>query len=75
MPIGHYVFICLAKMENAILIIIVALKQVKEDIKEQKKQRIENGSSYYIPDTDVSVSRFSGIDKKVIKNIPVAIVP
>ena len=69
---GHYVFIRNQYRGKCSVNTVTSLKNRSGKYKLHKIKDIEIGRVYPIPKKDLSLPRFSGIHKNIIKNVPVS---
>lgn len=69
---GHYVFIRHQYGNKCSVNTVTSLKNKNGKYKLNKLKDVEIGKIYPIPKKDLSLPRFSGIHKNVIKNVPVS---
>ena len=72
LPKGHYVFIRRVKNDKCDVNTFTSLERNNGRFKLDKINYIRNGSIYPIPKNDVTLSKFSGVDKRIIKDIPIS---
>lgn len=68
---GHYVYIRNCINGNCEINTFTSLKDNDGHYEIGKIRRIENGFIYPVPKNDVDLRLFSGVDKRIIKNVPV----
>ena len=68
---GHYVFVRNVNNDKCDLNTFTSLKDEKGKYEYAKIYGVEHGNIYAIPKKDLDLDRFSGIDKRTIKNVPI----
>lgn len=68
---GHYVYIRKVKDGKCEVNTFSSIEDRNGRIEFPKVRYIQNGNLYPIPKNDTTLPRFSGIDKRVIKNISI----
>lgn len=72
LAVGHYVFIRRVNGKTCDVNTFSSIEDKNGKIKIKKVRKIQNGELYAIPKKDDTLPRFSGIDKRVIKGIPLS---
>lgn len=72
LPIGHYVFIRRVHGNLCDVNTISSIETINQRFEIGKIHMVKNGIIYPIPTKDTTLSRFSGIDRRVIRNIPIS---
>lgn len=72
LSVGHYVFIRRVRGNLCDVNTLSSIKTKEGRYQIGKIRLIENGKLYPLPKSDISVKRFSGIDRRVIRNIPLS---
>lgn len=67
---GHYVFIRRVKNGKCDVNTFTSLETNNGLYKLDKIDYVKNGNIYPIPKKDITLSKYSGVDSRVIKNIP-----
>ena len=69
---GHYVFIRRVYGKKCSVNTFSSIKKKNGKFDYPKLNYIENGTIYPIPTQDLTLPRFSGVQKNVIKNVPIS---
>lgn len=72
LPIGHYVFIRRVRGNLCDVNTFSSIENKNGKFEIAKVRMIKEGIIYPIPKSDDTLKRFSGIDRRVINNIPIS---
>lgn len=70
LPKGHFVYIRKVKNGKADVNTFTSLERNNGTIKVDKINHVKNGDIYAVSKQDCNLPLFSGVDKRVIKNVP-----
>lgn len=74
-PNGHYVYIRKVNNDGTCDVnVVTSLEDKNRHITPSKIKQVKNGNTYPIPLFDTNFSRWSGINKKPISNVPINMV-